>query len=77
LFDNFQQTLHDNGTLPLVPPGLQVNKPRVLDCGYGTGAWIEDCLNSDSLDFDEDNDVSGHISVAAPGSEPCPGVADP
>jgi hypothetical protein len=49
----------------------------VLDCGYGTGAWIEDCLNSESLDFDEENDVSDRTSVPRPGSEPDSGVPNP
>jgi hypothetical protein len=80
LFDNFQQALHDNDTLPLAPRELQLRKPKILDCGYGTGGWIEDLLNSDLFEFDEENDVSNKVSVTrrpVPESESCDGEPDP
>jgi hypothetical protein len=59
LFNNFHRALHNN-VLSLVPKDFQSMSPTVLDCGYGTGLWIDDLLESEwFFDFDEEKEASG------------------
>lgn len=49
LFKAFHEFLSHHDILPTVPPGLQLDtdEPQVLDCGYGSGIWIEELLDMD------------------------------
>jgi hypothetical protein len=50
LFNAFHQFLSDHDILPTVPPEFSpgIENPRVLDCGYGTGIWIEELKDIDA-----------------------------
>ena len=50
LFNEFHGFLSDHGILPMIPPDLspEVRHPQVLDCGYGTGIWIEELMGIDA-----------------------------
>jgi hypothetical protein len=50
LFNAFHEYLSNHDILPVVPQDFSpgTNEPQVLDCGYGTGIWIEDLMDPDA-----------------------------
>lgn len=61
LFNAFHQFLSNQDVLPTVPPEFSpdVDDPQVLDCGYGTGIWIEELKDIDAY---TDSVVSEQLS---------------
>jgi hypothetical protein len=45
----FYEILRNSGVLSLVPRDFSPTgrEPQILDCGYGTGVWIEELMDPD------------------------------
>ncbi|GAB7327958.1 hypothetical protein MBLNU13_g00024t2 [Cladosporium sp. NU13] len=71
LFNTFHRYLSDHDILPTVPPKFlpKTDEPQVLDCGYGTGIWIEELLDMDAYTKSEVTGVDIFI-------RPRPGVQE-
>jgi hypothetical protein len=65
LFNDHFHSILDARGIAIVPEGFQesVESPQVLDCGYGTGIWIDDFLVLMDVGFDEDSLVSDNFRM--------------
>ena len=50
LFNGFYEILRNSDVLSLVPKDFLPTgrEPQILDCGYGTGVWVEELMDPDA-----------------------------